>query len=198
MKYDQEFEVVIYDKKVDVGIIDGDNTIVIIVPGQNSNIYGYNKRYLKLSNKINYKYGSTIIIFSNPFNFENPMKDLMHIIKKYAKRFNNYTLCFFGFSKGAIIGAQYATKEKEFERMVLINGPLMINYHKTKEGINEFKGEMINFIYGSLDPSSKYVGLLSLIKKGNIKVTILENVGHNVENEEMFLSLADIGLFYDK
>lgn len=195
--YEEEFNIDIGDKNINVGIISGDNLIVVIIPGQNSDIYGYENRYLKLSNKINTKYGASVIIFSNPFQLENPMEYLMDVIKDYASRFNSYRLYFFGFSKGANIGAQYATKERGFTRMVLINGPLMINFHKTKEGISNFKGERISFVYGSLDPSFKYMGLLTLEEKDNVKTEVLENLDHNVKDESVFLNLVDDYLFYD-
>lgn len=162
IKYNEEFEYNIKDKNVNIGIINGNNTIVLIIPGYKTNIYGYNNRYSKLANKINGKYKATVIITSNPFRDENPINDLMYIIEKYAKRFENYEVYFFGFSKGGLIGAQHATQNKKIKRMVLINGPLMIYYHRTKDGMTKFDGERITYIYGSLDPSYKYSGLLTL------------------------------------
>ena len=197
MKYDQEFKYIISGYKVNIGIMDGSNVIVLIIPGQNSGIYGYENRYLKLSKKLNKEYGATVIISSNPFQMDDPISDLMHVINKYAERFDDYKLYYFGFSKGANIGAQYATMENKFSRLALINGPLMINYHKTKDGLQKFKGEKISFVFGSLDPSYQYVELIAYEPKENKELVILENMNHNVEDEDVFLSLADDTLFYD-
>jgi len=197
MKYDQEFTFSIKERKVNIGIIDGDNTIVLIIPGQNTGIFGYKNRYLKLSKQINEKYGPTVIITSNPFQNENPIEDLMYIIRRYAERFKDFKVYYFGFSKGANIGSHYATLESEITRMVLINGPLMVNPHKTKEGITRFQGERMTFIYGSLDPSYEYSGLVTLNPKENVKLVILDNINHNIENEDIFLKLPDQSLFYN-
>jgi len=197
MKYDQEFEYIINSYKVNIGVMDGSNVIVLVIPGQNSGIYGYENRYLKLSKKLNKEYGATVIITSNPFQMDDPISDLMYVINKYAERFNEYQLFYFGFSKGANIGAQFATLVNKFSRLVLINGPLMINYHKTKNGLQQFKGEKISFVYGCLDPSYKYVELIAYEPKENKELVILENMNHNVEDEDVFLSLADNTLFYD-
>lgn len=197
MKYDQNFNYTISGHKVNIGIIDGNNVIVLVIPGQNTDIYGYENRYLKLSKKLNNEYGATVIITSNPFQMDDPISDLMYVINKYAERFDDYKLYYFGFSKGANIGAQYATTEYKFSRLVLINGPLMINYHKTKDGFHRFNGERISFIYGSLDPSYQYAELITYEPKENRELIILENMDHNVKNEEIFLSLADNTLFYD-
>lgn len=133
----------------------------LVIPGQNSGIYGYENCYLKLSKKLNKENGAAVIITSNPFQMDDPISDLMYVINKYAERFNEYQLFYIGFSKGANIGAQFATLENKFSRLVLINGPLMINYHKTKNGLQQFKGEKISFVYVCLDPSYKYVELIA-------------------------------------
>jgi len=196
MKYNEEFKYLVKGREVNIGIIDGNNTIVLIVPGQNTGIFGYEDRYLKLSKRINKKYGSTVVITSNPFQNENPIDELMYVINRYAERFSDYKVYFFGFSKGANIGSHYATLESKITRMVLVNGPLMINPHKTREGILRFQGERMTFIYGSLDPSYDYSGLVNLETKDNIKLVILDNINHNVENEEVFLNLTDEALFF--
>ena len=136
------------------------------------------------------------MITSNPFQNENPIDELMYVINRYAERFSDYKVYFFGFSKGANIGSHYATLESKITRMVLVNGPLMINPHKTREGILRFQGERMTFIYGSLDPSYDYSGLVNLETKDNIKLVILDNINHNVENEEVFLNLTDEALFF--
>ncbi len=196
MKYDQKFKYKITNEEVDIGIVDGNNTIVLIIPGQNTGLYGYEDRYLKLSKHINSKYGATVIISSNPYKNDDPIDELMYIVKRYAERFEDYKVYYFGFSKGANIGSQFATKYEQIKRLVLINGPLMINPHKTKEGIINFKDEKMTFMFGSLDPSYKYAELVTMEEKDNIILKIIDNMNHNVENEEIFLSLPDKTLFF--
>lgn len=197
MKYDHVFDYQINNKKVNIGVLNGNNTIVLVIPGQNTDIYGYEERYLKLSTKMNKDYGVSVIISSNPFKMDDPIEELMFFINKYAEKFDDYKLYYFGFSKGANIGAQFATLEDKFKRLVLVNGPLMINYHKTKDGINRFNGEKMTFVYGELDPSFKYSELITLEPKDNIKLLTLKNMDHNVKNEMVFLDIPAKTLFYD-
>ena len=196
MKYDQKFKYTVANEDVDIGVVDGNNTIVLIIPGQNTGLYGYEDRYLKLARHLNNKYHATVIVSSNPYKNDNPIEELMYIVKRYAKRFNKYKVYYFGFSKGTNIGSQFATLNDKIKRLVLVNGPLMINPHKTREGISRFKGERLTFIFGSLDPSFKYSELITMVPKENVYLEILENISHNVENEKIFLSLADKTLFY--
>lgn len=196
MKYDKEYELLIQNKKVHIGIVNGNNTILLIIPGFKSDIYGYNKRYLKLSKKINKNNKVTVVICSNPFELENPLVDLIEFIEKIIVKSKKYSIYYFGFSKGGTIGVQYGTLEKKIKRMVLVNTPLMINYHKTKDGMLRFKGERMTFIYGSLDPSYKFSGLITLEPRDNIKLLILREMDHNVKDEEIFLSLLDDTLFF--
>ncbi len=196
MKYDKEYELQIQNKKPCIGVINGNNTILMIIPGFKSDIYGYNQRYLKLARKINTNYGVTVVISSNHFELENPIIELIDFIKKELTKDEKYNIYYFGFSKGGTIGAQYGTFEKKIKRMVLVNTPLMINYHKTKDGIARFEGERMTFVYGSLDPSYKFSELITLEHRDNIKLQILDQMDHNVKDEEVFLSLLDNTLFF--
>lgn len=91
-------------------------------------------------------------------------------------------IIFIGFSDGANIGAQQGYLIPKIKRMLLINGPLMINFHKTKSGILAFENEKIEMIYGEQDPSYKYVGLLDFIDSKFLEVDTLEGIDHNFTN----------------
>lgn len=196
-KYDIELHSPLKDIAIiDYGIIKGDNTIVFIKAGQDGSMYGYNNKYLKMAKRLNNKYGCTVICSSNPFDGTNPLDNAMEVIEDYTKRFNNYKVYYLGYSNGALIGAWFATKYPKIVRLALVNGPLMYNLHKTKEGALSFKGEFINFIYGSLDQSYPYIGLLKRIENNKIKVYIEEGQDHHFsQSEEMFLSLPEKYLF---
>lgn len=80
--------------------------------------------------------------------------------------------------------------------MALVNGPLMYNLHKTKEGALSFKGESINFIYGEYDQSIGYVELLKSIENDKIKVFIEEGQDHHFsKSEEDFQKIPEKYLF---
>ena len=164
-KFDKEIHSKFEDIAIiDYGIVEGNNIIVFIKAGQNGSLYGYQNKYIKMAKRLNQKYGCSVICSSNPFDGNNPLDNAMKIIEDYAKKFDDYKIYYLGYSNGALIGAWFGIKYPKIKRMVLVNGPLMYNVHKTKEGALSFKGESINFIYGEYDQSIGYVELLKSIE----------------------------------
>ena len=72
----------------------------------------------------------------------------------------------------------------------------MFNWFKIKSGILNYKGEIINLIYGTKDPSIGYIELLKSLNK-NIKVYELLEDHNFTYQEEDFYTLPDKYLFYD-
>lgn len=182
----KEFDEIINSKfnekiVIDYGIMKGNNKIIFIKSGQDGTIYGYKNKYLNIAHTINKKYGYTVICSSNPFDGTNPLDNAMNVIEKYCSKNNykNYEIYYMGHSNGAVIGAQFGYKYPQIKKMLLINAPLMINYHKTKEGLLKFNQDKITMIYGNLDPSYKYVELLNNIKNIKINCVIIKGQDHH-------------------
>ena len=55
----------------------------------------------------------------------------------------------------------------------------MINFHKMKDGVEEFVGKKLVFIYGSKDPSLNLIGLLDVIENKKVSYDIIEGEDHN-------------------
>lgn len=197
LKFDKEIHSKFEDIAIiDYGIIEGNNIIVFIKAGQNGSLYGYQNKYINMAKRLNQKYGCSVICSSNPFDGNNPLDNAMTIIENYAKRFDDYKIYYLGYSNGALIGAWFGIKYPKIKRMVLVNGPLMYNLHKTKEGALSFKGESINFIYGEYDQSIGYVELLKSIENDKIKVFIEEGQDHHFsKSEEDFQKIPEKYLF---
>jgi dienelactone hydrolase len=198
MKYEYEFH-----KKfkgaiiIDYGIIKGNNKVFFIKAGQDGSMYGYKNKYVKMAENINKKYGCTVIVASNPFDGNNPLDNAMDVIDEVMKD-SNYEIYYFGYSNGALIGAWFGTKYDKIKRMVLVNGPLMYNYHKTKQGALDFKGDRITFVYGEYDQSIQYTNLLSSIVDDKIKLEIIKDEDHHFSNkDEDFQTIPEKYLFYD-
>lgn len=197
LKFDKEIHSKFEDIAIiDYGIIKGNNIIVFIKAGQNGSLCGYQNKYIKMAKRLNQKYGCSVICSSNPFDGNNPLDNAMKIIEDYAKKFDDYKIYYLGYSNGALIGAWFGIKYPKIKRMVLVNGPLMYNLHKTKEGALSFKGESINFIYGEYDQSIGYVELLKSIENDKIKVFIEEGQDHHFsKSEEDFQKIPEKYLF---
>ena len=197
LKFDKEIHSKFEDIAIiDYGIVEGNNIIVFIKAGQNGSLYGYQNKYIKMAKRLNKKYGCSVICSSNPFDGNNPLDNAMTIIEDYAKRFDDYKIYYLGYSNGALIGAWFGIKYPKIKRMALVNGPLMYNLYKTKEGALSFKGESINFIYGEYDQSIGYVELLKSIENDKIKVFIEEDQDHHFsKSEEDFQKIPEKYLF---
>lgn len=182
------------------GIIPGNNKIFFIKVGQDGSLYGYHDKYIKIAKNINEKYGCTVIVSSNPFNGINSLDDAMNVIDKISNElnFNDYEIYYFGHSSGALVGAWFGYMYPRIKRMVLVNGPLMRNYHLTKKGILNFKGNRITFVYGEYDPSIRYTELLNIMLSDKIKLEIIQKEDHHFSKSfDDFLQLPDKYLFYD-
>ena len=172
---------------IDYGIVKGNETIIFIKTGQNGSIYGYNNKYLNIAKSLNNKYGYTIICSSNPFEGNNPLDNAMEVIENYCYKNNiiDYKIYYMGHSNGGIIGIWYGVNYPKIKRMLLINTPLTYNFHKTKEGINKFKGESLIMVYGDQDQSYKYTELLSSLKTSNFKIKIIKNQDHHFSKNDL-------------
>ena len=197
LKFDKEIHSKFEDIAIiDYGIVEGNNIIVFIKAGQNGSLYGYQNKYIKMAKRLNKKYGCSVICSSNPFDGNNPLDNAMEVIEDYAKRFDDFKIYYLGYSNGALIGAWFGIKYPKIKRMALVNGPLMYNLYKTKEGALSFKGESINFIYGEYDQSTPYIELLKSIENDKIKVFIEEGQDHHFsKSEEDFQKIPEKYLF---
>ncbi len=170
---------------IDYGIINGNNNILLIKAGQDGSMCGYQNKYLKIAKNINKKYGSTVICSSNPFDGNNPLDDAMEVIEEYCKDkgYEDYEIYYMGHSNGGLIGAWFGTKYDKIKKLLLVNAPLMYNYHKTKEALNSFDKEKIVLIYGSLDQSFPYVELLKGIQNKKVVYHIIDGQDHHFSKD---------------
>lgn len=187
-----KFDIILHKKFndisiIDYGIIKGNEIIIFIKTGQNGSIYGYKNKYLNIAKTINSKYGYTAICSSNPFDGNNPLDNAIEVIKEYCKENNisDYKIYYMGHSNGGAIGAWYGINYPEIKRMLLINTPLMYDFHKTKEGISKFKGESLIMVYGDFDQSYNYIELLNPLKSSVFKVEIIKGQDHHFSKNDI-------------
>lgn len=177
---------------VDYGIMDGDSTVLLVKSGNGGSYRGYEDKYLRLANRVNRGYGYTVICASNPVHGDKTLESDMCQVKDYAdlRGFDRYHILYMGFSDGARIGACHGADHPEICRMVLLNCPLMINWHKTKAGILRFSGEQSTFVFGSLDPSCRYAELIRTLEKENprIRLEIVAGQDHHFSKDECDLA----------
>jgi len=180
---------------LDYKITYGSDIVVLIKVGLGGSTDGHNGKYAKMAEKINQKTGYTVIVAPNPEKSENKLEKDMRAIETLFPRCQE--IHFIGVSNGAVIGMLYAHLYEKIKDMLLINGPLAMDWHKLKQGIGLFHGNSISFVYGSKDPSYKYSELIPMIKaEAEIGLHIVDGADHNFTGmEDEFVSLPCTYLF---
>lgn len=173
----------IFDKEIGekFGIINGDSKLIFIKTGRGGSIYGYNNKYLKLSKHIRDCLGYSVVISANPENSECELHGELQEIKDYVPSYDE--IFYIGISNGAIVGAQQGYIIEDVKKMLLVNGPLIINPHKTIMGLEKFCGNTC-LVYGDNDPSYPYLEILQLQKLPNVEVKVVVGADHNFSNKE--------------
>ena len=104
-------------------------------------------------------------------------------LTKYRTKLKNYAI-FKLFDEGKY--------DVAFEKMILVNMPLMINFHKTKAYLAAIPKTEIIAVYGELDPSFRYVPFLSG-KFQNLNVLKIPKADHNFAGMRTeFIDLSEL------
>ncbi len=173
--------------RVDYGFVYGNATIVFIKAGAGGTYTGHEDKYLKMAHMLHEETGCTVICASNPSpdSFEKADAAVLADTAKKIIDASKATvkLCYIGISNGATQGLVVATKLFAFERLMLINMPLMINFHKTKAALARTDADVL-FVYGERDASHPYVPFLRdvanrIARKGKTAINVIARADHN-------------------
>jgi len=178
---------------VDYGCIVGDERIVYIKAGLGGNYLGYEEKYLRMAMRLHEKFGCSVICVSNPNDKKCSPEIDREILAEFIRRnsIERPRLYFFGNSNGCIKGLELAASGVDFERMVLVNMPLMINFHKTKRYIAAIPETEIIAVYGEKDPSYSYTPFING-RIQNLTLLLIPDADHNFTDQtDIFISLSD-------
>ncbi len=185
-----DYEITRDNGQISYGIVNGSESIVFIKAGAGGSHTGYENKYVRMAHAIHKNDGSTVICASNPSDALSREYDgavLMQLIRSKAAADTKPVLRFIGVSRGAFFGLTELAECFEFNKLLLINMPLMINFHKVK------KARAISravFVFGSADPSVPYVPFL---KRHTENITLIQGANHNFEGKtEDFISLYNL------
>ena len=178
-----------YEKNIEYGIIKGNGKLFYIKVGNGGSIYGYKDKYLSIAKQINAEFGFSVLVASNPVELaaRDAMKYDSDFINKYFPNMDE--IYAFGHSNGGQMLVSYAYLNPKIKKVLAVNVPLMINLHKTKEGISKFSGEQMTMLYGEKDPSFRYMEILKTSLSPIFSYSAIKNADHNFENilEEFIL-----------
>jgi len=132
---------------------------------------------------IHEQYGYSVVVAANA---EKNDRDLMTEIDYIDQNvFKVSTIAYIGVSNGAVIGALQGNKIESIRRLILINGPLMINFDRFVKGLQSCGGNRsVCLIYGEKDPSRPYTCLFEKYPLSNTRLLIEEGCDHNFIGKE--------------
>ena len=188
------FTHVVSDNNLTIGYIPGSTKVLFIKTGQGGTIYGYNNKYLDLATQVNEKYGYSVFVSATIIDTKDSFQKDIQLLEECLGT-TDFEIYYLGVSKGGLIGIWHGCDEPRIKKMVSINAPLMINYHgKTLPGVKKLGADKILLVYGSLDPSYKYVPFVD--KHANVQ--IINGADHNFSNSQMDLFDLVTNHFYIK
>lgn len=169
------------ENHVDYGFVFGGDRqkILLIKAGQDGSIYGYRNKYLKLACEMRDLYGFSVVCASTPSSDIIQMIQFAEVVKSEFEISGQTQIYFMGMSMGASIGCIGRALFPEISRFLLVNPPLMINTTRICRSAKAFDGDMMIFIFGSLDPSTHLAGLLKLHEHENMRVVIVPGQDHH-------------------
>lgn len=182
--------------EIEVSTIPGDSEIMLlIVPGIDGSIDGYNNKYKCIAEDINQKYGVTVIRMSNPYNlmkyhYRNLFEVLDYIEQKYDM--NKKKLYVMGHSLGAYMIGATAHIYDYIDKILLINIATGLERSELTNLQNRDRSKNIILI-GEKDPSYKNRDEYSKYAK----IHIVENADHHFSGDSFaeFINAADKYLF---
>lgn len=179
----KDFTHVITSENVSIGYIPGSAKVLFIKTGQGGSIYGYDNKYLDLAIEVNEKYGYSVFVSATSSDSREAYEKDMQLLVRCLGT-TEYEIFYLGVSKGGLIGIWHGADDSKIKRIISVNAPLMINFHgKTLPGIKKLGKEKLTMIYGSLDPSYKYVPFV----EKHTNVQIIEGADHNLIGASMTL-----------
>ena len=178
-----DFEKIVLDADVKIGCFLGSEKILFIKTGQGGTIYGYDNKYLSLAIRIREEYGFSVFVSETTVDNEETYKREMEIVNDIFEN-KSLQIYYLGVSKGGLIGCWYGAKNPYVKRIMMVNAPLMLNFHsKTLPAIKSFGCEKILAVYGTLDPSYNYTPFI----KNHTILRVIEGANHNLVGSDVSL-----------
>lgn len=166
-----------------IAIVKGSTTMLFIKGGSGSTYYGYNNKYLDIARTINEKYGLTVAVSSNKLFSRIDLKAELESVLTALN--THHQVLFAGVSSGAVVAIEQSPDIYDLQKLLLINPPITISLPKIKRSLESKKGACFNFVFGSNDPSYRFLPLLDNVhSQSSINLKIVEGADHNFKGME--------------
>lgn len=192
MKFDEIFTVTYGEDSVEYGYVSGNNKLVYVKAGMGGSYEGSHNKYLRIARRLNERCGCSVVCVSNPISL--PIALDKAIIDDLICRYGilDSEINFFGHSNGGVKGLELSCSGVRFNKMVLVNMPLMINFHRTVERIKAIPKTRIITVYGEYDPSYNYIPFLERKELSNLEIIRCSGADHNFAGKlDEFIELSN-------
>lgn len=167
------------------------DTILLIVPGVDGSVNGYEDKYIRMADKIQDKHGVAVVRIANPFitsfHWESNPRRILDYIKANSKAItgSNETprIKVLAHSAGASIIARIAHEYEDIAEILLVNPAQKLGGDSIRHGLKETNAK-VTIIFGEKDPS---VSFSEPLQGDGHSVVVLKGVDHNFSGD--FLSL---------
>lgn len=183
---ERDYTRIIEREEQSVGFLQGSDRLLYVKGGAGGTIYGYENKYLELAFRIREKYGFSVMVSATSSNkLTDFLRDIELAVELLGKR--DFKAVMMGVSMGGLMGIWYGAEQEQIERIAAINPPLMLNYYnKTLPGMKKLGRDRLTMVFGTLDPSYKYLPFA----ERHAAVKLIEGADHNLRGSR--LSLFDL------
>ena len=158
-------------------------TILLIVPGVDGSIDGYENKYLKIAENAVKNNDVAVVRMDNPFivsqYWQSNVRIALQFIEDnavYICGHKDFELKIVGHSIGAYVAGQIAWEYPFITGILLINPATGISLEPLLNGLAEFGGDA-HIVLGSEDPAHRHLDTFyDAPTKGNLKFKVIQGV----------------------
>lgn len=164
-----------FDDEVRIDLViheGGSDEIVLIIPGIDGSVDGYENKYLKMAEGIRRKNGATVIRMSNPHNLAGyHLRNLFEVMDYIEKNYDmsKSRLDMVAHSLGAYMVGTTASMYDYVDKVLLINPAIGLDI-QSYENLKDRPKESNIFLIGENDPSLRYSDLFNSVGIVNIEL----------------------------
>lgn len=159
LTYTQPGDVFDMPMSIDLAVHPGTtDRMLLIMPGVDGSVDGYQGKYKTIAEQINQKYDTTVIRMSNPLNFAHDHTRNFYEVMDYFEEHYDTTrlkLDLVGHSLGGYVIGALAYAYDFVDKILMINPAISLDREDFKS-LSERDANLNHVLIGSNDPSYKY------------------------------------------
>lgn len=176
------------------GVVDGNDTIVLIKSGYGGSYDGYDHKYERMAQRIHAARGYSVITADNPEDLDHSHQTDRAVIEQYANRrgFDRYTVCFAAHSDGWEQIIRIAKGMPQTAQLLGIN-PSPIDDEAMMADLHALPQAEKTVVFGTQDDDFYLAGKLEAAGIPRLRMIPVEGADHDFTHRlEDFIALIDL------